>query len=429
MNRKIVRSFDLFDTLVGRLHKDPLSIFQFIEENFPFPNFMKLRRHAELITPGNLDDIYRTFQKIANVSDEVRDKLKTFEIDTELNQVFPILKNLKKVSDGDIIISDTYLEEPILRKIIQKIGLNKNVAIFASRDGKTTGRIWNELKNEYLFLLHLGDSANTDFDSPCAAGIPAKLFDECRYSEIERAASTFGHVELANLMRALRLQNPYPENSPSYAIWEEQSQINVPVLILYSLFIESHCKNLGKTRLLFSSRDCCLLVHIFKRLFPRFDAQYFFTSRTVYQNPSPDYIAYVKSQYTPETTIVDLNGSGKNCIEFFQKHLNTYPDYIALLCRNTTYQITKVTTAYLWKIEQLNYDLRGSLAGYENNNPIWSPPEYNLDYVHPAHACINKCLTIIDQYQFHQYEQKLMEFLLGTLEAKTDGMYKYIIHK
>ena len=108
MEKRVVQSFDVFDTLIGRLHKDPKSIFEIVERDFPFPEFKQHRMGAESSSDGTLESTYRKFCEITGLSKEEAEKLKEFEVKTELDQVFPILANLVKVNHQDILVSDSY---------------------------------------------------------------------------------------------------------------------------------------------------------------------------------------------------------------------------------------------------------------------------------------------------------------------------------
>ena len=73
------RSFDLFDTLLGRLQHRPDSIFYLVEKNFPFPGFVFFRLAAELQSDHTLPDIYRHFKRMTQASEEQSEALMQFE--------------------------------------------------------------------------------------------------------------------------------------------------------------------------------------------------------------------------------------------------------------------------------------------------------------------------------------------------------------
>src|SRR3990167_3642924 len=259
-----VRSFDLFDTLLGRLHHRPDSIFHLVERNLPFPGFVFFRTAAEYQSDRTLPDIYRHFQQLTEITDEQAAILMQFELETELSQVFPIVENLAQVKDGDLIVSDTYYDEDQIRKILEKIGLNRSVNIYASPGGKSSGKIWDVLKKKHSIAYHLGDSLHSDVATAKFYDIAASHYSNSQLSPCEEAVMKLGQGELACLMRALRLQNPYPPLSPEYLLWNEQCQLNVPVLLQASLYLNDFCQKHQKKRILFTSRDGCLWIQLFQ---------------------------------------------------------------------------------------------------------------------------------------------------------------------
>lgn len=423
MDKIIVHSYDIFDTILSRLHVDPKSIFALVEHHYPYPDFKKIRILAEQTSNGTLDDIYRRFCEITQISQEEAEKIKEFEIKTELEQVFPIIQNMDKIRDGDILISDTYYDETLIMRILKQAGLEKTVKVFVSPSGKHTGKIWEDLKKEYEIALHLGDNLHSDVSSPKLAGIPATLYEESKYSSMEQGTIFFGQLPLANLMRTLRLLNPYPEYTPHYFIWNEQAQLNVPILILTCLYLNNFCKKFEKKRILFTMRDCCHLINIFKALFPNYESIKFYSSRSVYRHPTKPYVDYVKSIYTSNSVIVDSQGTGTTCIDFFTKHLQTIPDFLVIVGQPTQHKIHQLSSGFTDKIERLNYDIHGTLIDYTEEGPVLLEPEYDLEYVKPAHACMNKCLELIKHYTFGEYSNELFDFLLSILESSI-----YIAH-
>ncbi len=425
-----VRSFDVFDTLLSYLDKDPKSIFAIVEKKYPFPNFYNLRIEAEMRSDRTQDDIYHQLIAITGLSAEETQKLRAFEFATVLDNIFPIGCNLSQVQEGDVLVSDTGYSKENLLQIVQKIGLKKNVEIFATPGGKYYGHIWPTILSRYNVLWHLGDNRSSDVDSPIKYGIKGKWFWESDYTPLEKIVYDSQHVGIANLMRTLRLSNPYPVDSVPYQVWEEQAQLNVPILILASLYLDDFSKKNGKQRILFSSRDCCHFVNIFKKLFPTYDALYFYSSRNAYYNPSPAYLAYVKSVYTPQTIIVDGFGTGTSCNHFFSTHMGCSPCYIAIVrAYHLGLGISKEWGDHIEdNIEKINYAAEGSLIGYNENGPLRLPVEYDVEYLKPAYACIDRCLELMDHYQMGSFDQTLIDKLIGTLQQRGYVLSPYITH-
>jgi predicted HAD superfamily hydrolase len=300
--KKTVHSFDVFDTLVGRVHKDPTSVFYLVESRYPFPGFSSKRIQAEYNSNGTLNDIYRSFVSLTGISEIEAQKLREFEIETELSNVFPIMCNISRVQDGDILVSDTYYDDKEILRIVRHAGLKKNVEIFATVDGKCSSWIWPYIQRRYNILEHEGDNQYSDVSSPRRYGIQAKWFELSEYSPLEQQIFNTSQKELANLMRVLRLSNPHQQGSIAYSAWNEQAQINIPLLIVTSFLIDDFCKKNVKQKVLFLSPGTGHLIKIFGKLFPQYSSETLLISRDLYMHPTQDYMRYMRSVYIPTSS-------------------------------------------------------------------------------------------------------------------------------
>lgn len=247
------------------------------------------------------------------------------------------------------------------------------------------------------------------------------------YVGTEQIVIEANHEELATLMRQLRLSNPYEKESLSYKAWEEQSQFNIPILILASYYLDNFCQINQKQRLLFSARDCCHLIDIFKTLFPKYESIYFYSSRLVYSNPSTAYIKYVKDLYSENTVIVDGQGTGNSCRKFFSNHLNTQPCLIPIVGIIPNH----IAISYRFgdKIEFINYASHGSIYDYTEEGPQFLPLEYDVESVSPAYACVQKCITLLGNYRFKPFNQMLIDMLLWNLTLSSPVLKNnHVIH-
>ena len=113
-----VNSFDIFDTLLARTVKNPTDIFDIIEKKFPYNNFKNIRLQAQRQSTNTIDSIYNEFKKITNVSDEIVNSIREFELITEMENTIPIFNNIVKIKDGDIFVSDMYLSFVIIIQLL-----------------------------------------------------------------------------------------------------------------------------------------------------------------------------------------------------------------------------------------------------------------------------------------------------------------------
>ena len=188
-----VISFDIFDTLIKRNCLNPVDIFEICEiiynsDKSKISNFKNIRINAEIYSRKNsiteeitLDEIYKNI-KYDNLDKE---KMKKIEIDTEIkfcvsNIFFKEIYNYciqkkKRV----LFVSDMYLDESVILKILSKNGYNKGTLYLSSKYKVTkhSGGLYDVvLKNENIKpkqILHIGDSKRADFLSPLMKGIRA----------------------------------------------------------------------------------------------------------------------------------------------------------------------------------------------------------------------------------------------------------------
>ncbi len=157
-------SFDIFDTLVTRRVATPVGIFSIIQhkiQNSDLPNilkenFFRIRTEAEDFAKTRnfeltksreitFDDIYKNIQINYNLSDEQLNYLKDLEIQTEINNLVPLEKNLNRLkslqSDNKrvVLITDMYYTEADLKKILPKIDkVFENIKIYSSSEFGTS---------------------------------------------------------------------------------------------------------------------------------------------------------------------------------------------------------------------------------------------------------------------------------------------------
>lgn len=416
-----VHSFDLFDTLLGRFHYNHEYIFELIEKQFPFPGFAFYRKAAEYKSNKTLSDIYRHFQQLTEITEKQAESLMECEFQLELLQIFPITENLNLVQEGDLIVTDTSYNTAQIQQILHRIGLHKPVHIYASTQGKASGIGWHYIRHHHTILSHLGDSMHSDVLMPQSFNIPAHHDTKSSWSTHEQALRQLGQEELACLIRATRLHNPYPPSSPEYMLWNEQCQINLPLLVHSCLYLDAFCKKSNIQRVLFTSRDCCLWIRLFKIMFPTYESIYFHTSRFIYKLPTPSFIEYVRNLYTDATIIVDSHGRGRSCVRFFHRHLHQHPTYLAIFnsgkaCRGIL-RIEKPCEA----VEKFNYDLVGSLFDIQQGAPLRAPLEYEARFIRPFHACIDQCISLLPQFSLHTFDLRVIQWAYQAIT--TQGLF------
>jgi len=242
------------------------------------------------------------------------------------------------------------------------------------------------------------------------------------YSEIEQLLIQEKQSNLANLARELRLKNPYPKGSEQYQIWWEQAQFNVPILILSSIFLDKMCRKENIKKILFSQRDCYHWIKIFKELFPDYDSRDFMTSRVAYRNPSPEYVQYVRNLCQDRCIIVDVQGTGKTCLEFFKNYFQSRPLHLAIVRSGTL--CPGITHEFVY-IEALNYAPFGSLMTLNSEGPVRFDVEYPVKLIEPATACVDRAVRLLKPGRFRFFNQVTMDRLMSVLKKYMPILMRY----
>jgi FMN phosphatase YigB (HAD superfamily) len=314
--RPIINSFDIFDTLIARSCFEPVKIHEQVEKKTGVEAFARHRRAAEIAVSNReytLDDIYVEMGRMQGWSAALLDRLKQAEIDAELDNVIPIADNIALVRDGDVLVSDMYLSEPLIRRLLHKAGLRKNVGIYVSSHGKASGKVWSKILKNFRIAAHTGDSKRNDVESPKAHGISAKHTAAASPIEAEAWLIKIGLRDVALLCREVRLTSASSDNL-TRELLNLQTSLNFPMLLLASVPLARLVQQRGIKRVLFSSRDSELWMKAFRKFAAKIgltcEIEYFYTSRLARRSPSPDYLAYARDRLSGQSLLLDLCGTG-----------------------------------------------------------------------------------------------------------------------
>jgi len=365
-----MNSFDVWDTLIGRWYLGPDSVFSEIENSYG-KNFTWYRKHAESIAVDkSLLGVYKVVGELLNISEHEYTELMEMEISLEEKRTFPIYANASKIKEEDLIVSDFYMEPTDLGRILKSNGI-KTSNLFVSYDGKRTGKMWERLLPNHSIETHFGDNLEGDVIVPKRFGIATFQYTEHALAPDELEIFGLGYPRVALLMRAVRLSNQ------SHPIISEQVNINIPLLI----GVAHYLKRYHTGRFLFTARDCFGLKLIFDTLFPNQDSHILYTSREAYNNNTESFSEYVLDNLQNHPLIVDLQGSGETCYNFFRKH-NIEPLYFAVVDSGLSdlYHVNSIVrrvNGFSDKIEKINYANVGRTFDYKDGSPVQFPFENN----------------------------------------------------
>jgi hypothetical protein len=332
-----VNTFDIFDTLIARRCVVPGRIFQEVEVASGFKGFASIRQQAEVNISASsytLDDIYKEIIRTYNISENQAKALRELEIEREIQNAIPIQENLKKVRDGDILISDMYLPKDTILQMLRNVGLDRQVGLFVSSHGKISGSVWPKIKSQVEILSHAGDNVKSDLESPSVNNILAYHLNQSKQTNYELFFETNALPVLSRVVRETRLRILHSglsrEKRERLLL---QINCNMPILLLGCVHIYLTGLENGIHNFLLCSRDCKAMEWVFRYFLEScklgVKSQYFLTSRIARISPSASYIRYLNSLCPPGTMIVDLCGTGWSLSQLLDKAEN--PPWVYLL--------------------------------------------------------------------------------------------------
>lgn len=429
----MVNSFDIFDTLIARECKNPKDIFFIMENILNLKNFANNRVKSEEISHNmykinnNLDNIYSELQKILKVDNNEIEKIKLLELDIEYKNSIPIISNINKIKDGDIYLSDMYLSNDQIINLLKKHNINVNNKLYVTSGGKAEGSIYNYIINNYNIDLHTGDNYVSDIINAEKFNIKTKYTTISKFTDVENFLFDNKFYVFQKLIRKYRLQNPYDENTKEFTLYNQQITYNIPILIIFSQQIYNIITSENLDKVLFLSRDCCLLIKIFKKLYPNINCMYFYSSRVVNTLGGIDYQKYIKENINNKSLIIDLNGSFNSGRELYKKCLGYYPrchllqyDMFKQPFNNLSYLIKNIDVDFFLRrkysniynklekfyhfIEVLNYDLDGTLIFYVENINLNYYNENNEKYINISHRLVENFIQDLELKNIEQIQ-------------------------
>ena len=381
--RKFVRSFDVFDTLIVRSLIRPDDLFNVIEQKHQIQNFRSIRMEAQRVfhsldNRGGLRQIYNRYQEISKCNDIDRDRLYQLEILEEIEHSSLIAPVVEQVRDGDILVSDMYMDASEISQILKSIGFSKSVTIISSTDGKSSGRVWDGLLKQYDITLHIGDNYTSDVVSPSRFGIKSELVEITKFTNAESLFISHGLPNVALLLRRIRCDNPYTLNSLEYQLYDISTKYSIPLCVMCGYELNRIMDAEKRTILLALTRDGCLIERFFKRVFTEKSTIRFESSRTVNIQPNADYVKYIKSIDWDNAIMYDGHGSYNTGRAMFLKVLGFIPrmhvfDYSKNPIVSPISQLTWFTSFAHPLIEFLHSDTVGPLVDFSNGLPIRVP--------------------------------------------------------
>lgn len=282
-----VISFDIFDTLIMRYTLLPDDVFELIERKKGIKDFAKIRRKSVKYSNADIYEIYDEYQKNMGITDEEKQKLINFEVETERTVLTPRHKMVEMfnyaISRGKpvYLISDMYLTKEILECVLKDLGIEGYKNVFVSCEYKM-------LKSQGLFgkykeivkaesYLHIGDNLEADGIYAGINGIsfyPIKsayeMMNISSYNEAINMVKSLSDRLLLGLFMAEAFNNPFElYNSKGKlkisSAYKRSYLFFAPLISCFMIWLINSVKNSELDGIFFGARDGYLISKLYEK--------------------------------------------------------------------------------------------------------------------------------------------------------------------
>lgn len=314
-----VVSFDLFDTLLKRRVLSPTDLFTLLEKEVikslklnDLINFKEIRIEAEkrcrlkrTKEDISIDDIYEELNKILCLGPVELERIKEAEIRLEikLNSPRKFVQELLNLANyfhkKVLVISDMYLPDEVIRKIIKLNSLEVSELYVSSNIGKSksTGNLFKavgEINNiKFKNWVHIGDNLMSDYLIPRKLGITSvylpsvkKCLEDNKFcrdfsmDSIEKSHKEIGlSFVFANIANNI-FDDPFVNENPN-TFFKSPANVGIFPLACHLISLAYWLNNeLNKQKIdtiHFLARDGYLLKRVFDLLFNKDHVKTFYT--------------------------------------------------------------------------------------------------------------------------------------------------------
>lgn len=162
---------------------------------------------------------------------------------------------------------------------------------------------------------------------------------------------------------------------------------------------------------------------LFSKMFPGYSVHYFDSSRNMLESATQtenkffnQYVGKLVDQgkKIDQTIYIDIHGTGKRMVEYFDKHWSNVPFCFLLTAAESSYLTMPKETRRLkdkgrlkvmsydvrgGPIEMLNYDLIGTCQTYNEKGAVRDKLEYDKELVSVYHECMENLIKTVEPFE------------------------------
>lgn len=288
-----VISFDIFDTAVFRKVDMPNDVFSVMAMEIGHGDFIRVRKIAENVARErkeaaegtrevSLAEIYDVMAEDYGIDPMLMEREISLELElTEVNPyIYRIYRKLLENGKTVIFISDMYLPQPVIERILQKNGYTEYEKLYLSNTYKLRkgdGTLQKAVVTEYSDkkIIHIGDLQNGDVDQSRLAGMDALFYEEAREVKPESRTDNLS----GSLYRAVINNCMYNGTWDEDIYYSHGFRIGGILAAGYCEYINRTAKSKNVDKILFCSRDCEILWKIYNRHYKEYENEYIAISR------------------------------------------------------------------------------------------------------------------------------------------------------
>lgn len=298
LSRYDVISFDIFDTLILRPFSAPTDLFHFLGPELGIPDIKRIRTEQEAAARricwrenGHyevvLQDIWHQMEReIGTPAGQGMQLEQSLEwefcyANPFMQEVFHRLQSMGKTI---LVISDMYLSNEFLAKLLDKNGYKNIAGLYVSCErgcGKGDGGLFSLVRRDWQGsgrLIHVGDNEYSDVKMAKKNG-----FDSLYYPNVNRLAAVQRPYDMSPVIGgAYRgiIDNHLYAGLKCFSQEYEYGFVYGGLFVVgYCNFIHDYCKSHQINRLLFLSRDGDILKQVYDRIYPEDNTSYVYWSR------------------------------------------------------------------------------------------------------------------------------------------------------
>lgn len=287
-----VISFDIFDTLLMRKTLNPGDIYELVdwkmyESGKHFENFAQNRIRAEKEIESDVPDIHAIYvqlQKNTGISDEEREFIKKFEMQTEKEnlvvrtEMAEVLRYAAALGKEVHLISDMHFPEAVLDNFLKDLKIEGYIKIWVSCDyGKTKYSGLYQCYRQSVTdgrLLHIGDNVEADGFYPLLNGMDIYLIKSAKemlrnssYWEVLGMVHSLNERSLVGLFAAKVFNDPFrfykTDGRPKiHSIYEVGYLFVAPILSGFMIWFLQRVRKYD--RVLLGARDGFLIEKLYR---------------------------------------------------------------------------------------------------------------------------------------------------------------------